>query len=494
MDDNPLLVQNRLSKRNAFPGESLPPTLETPPASRSSSSTSFFSLHNLLHYLQISIYHIYVFFSTKIRSNLPQQPRATTPPLDQSSDIDIMALDLDDEESVQIISVHKITNDYHLLRQPKNNSMIASDISQISSDNNSVNVLQKYSESRFNRNGVSEDPRNLQYGTSLSLSNNYLKSSSYQKEYTPEPNFEGVKRERIKLSDYSQFIKQEPQISEYKKSILNYYIPSSPVSITNYSIVDKLIPHYYVDKISAEYDRKRIDNQKIIEKSRLDSLSKITPLGPQELQKVQAVWQSSRTDTFATNYQIELYFHDLKTLRDGKWLNDNIIDYYLNLIMESQNQKVFGWTTHFYTTLETKGYSGVARWAKRKKINLFEKKKILVPINILNTHWALAVIDNVDKSIRYYDSLSSSGNENAMLNLKDYMKQEASRLNVPVIDYELYPHMETPQQANGYDCGVFTCTAAKYIALSKSLTYSQKDMKVIRRRMTYEIISSRLLD
>lgn len=102
-------------------------------------------------------------------------------------------------------------------------------------------------------------------------------------------------------------------------------------------------------------------------------------------------------------YNIDISFADLQTLRDGRWLNDNIIDFYLNLVMK-RNSKVFIWTTHFYSTLASRGYSGVARWAKRKKIDLFTMDKVIVPVNISNTHWALAVIDNLQKTITYYDS------------------------------------------------------------------------------------------
>ena len=71
------------------------------------------------------------------------------------------------------------------------------------------------------------------------------------------------------------------------------------------------------------------------------------------------------------------------------------------------NPNVFGWTTHFYTTLVQRGYQGVARWAKRKN-QCFHHGKILTPINIGNMHWALAVIDNIKKTITYYDSLGDT--------------------------------------------------------------------------------------
>ena len=46
-------------------------------------------------------------------------------------------------------------------------------------------------------------------------------------------------------------------------------------------------------------------------------------------------------------------------------------------------------------------------------------------------HWALAVIDNIKKTITYYDSLGgthNSGNPQAVQTLAHYMKEEAKRL------------------------------------------------------------------
>ncbi|KAK6458940.1 uncharacterized protein RJT20DRAFT_124058 [Scheffersomyces xylosifermentans] len=502
MDDNPLLVRNRFHR--TAENESLindNNDNKRPTITESSQSDAPVSLlSEFLNYFKIHLYQLYLIIASSI-----SRLRAHTPQIDnndfrsESADHHSESdAEVDDEASLQILKVRKITNDYHLIQ----NNNINNSVLILQEDHEpSSNVLQQLAQSRFKKQDSTN--RSQQYGTSLSLSNNFLKTSAYQKDYTPEPNNRLLRHERSLLDDFSfastkhngtSRWRPQNRLSDYNRHILNYYIPSKPMSMTDYSIVDSLIPNYFVERESNEYDKQRKAKLHSLEKSRLDTLSKITPLSNDQLQKVQTIWQSNRSDVFDTNYQIELYFNDLKTLRDGKWLNDNIIDYYLNLIMDSKDQKVFGWTTHFYTNLESKGYQGVARWAKRKKLNLFEKNLVLVPINILNTHWALAVIDNIDKTIKYYDSLSSSGNQQAVSNLKEYMDQEAKRLNVPSIDYELFPHMETPQQSNGFDCGVFACTAAKYISNSKPMSYSQKDMKVIRRRMTYEIISKHLMD
>lgn len=50
-----------------------------------------------------------------------------------------------------------------------------------------------------------------------------------------------------------------------------------------------------------------------------------------------------------------------------------------------------------------------------------------------------------------------------------------------------------PQQTNGYDCGVFMCQYALYLALGKPFDFTQRDMSTIRRRMALEISQGKLM-
>lgn len=75
------------------------------------------------------------------------------------------------------------------------------------------------------------------------------------------------------------------------------------------------------------------------------------------------------------------------------------------------------------------------------------------------------------------------------------MIEEGKKHNVKVDynQYDIIPLMDSPQQQNGYDCGVFTCTAAYYVSKAIPLAFSQKDMKALRRKMAFEILSKELL-
>lgn len=281
---------------------------------------------------------------------------------------------------------------------------------------------------------------------------------------------------------------------EYDKVVSRFYTPFKPVPRKEFSLTDAIMASIPSASLSSFLRRERECIQDLILNERKAKLSKITPLSEQQLQVVQLYWQSRQPNTqIVSGYSIDITARDLGTLCDGRWLNDNVIDFYLNMVSERHLQ-VYCWTTHFFTTLKEKGYQGVARWAKRRKVNVTEKDLVIVPINIMSTHWAMSVIDNKASTISYYDSLASNGNLNAVQLLQQYMIKESERLNVPAKQFTLNPNMKTPQQLNGFDCGVFSCTVAKFVSENVPLSFSQNDMKTLRRRMAYEIIQKNLLE
>lgn len=285
-----------------------------------------------------------------------------------------------------------------------------------------------------------------------------------------------------------------PPSDEYDREISKFYLPFKAVPRQNYTITDAILSTIPSTSLTNFLKKERQRIQDLILKERQATRAAVPPLSSAQLDVVNKYWRSRQDSVNVVSaFSIDITVRDLFTLADGRWLNDNIIDFYLTLVSQ-KSDNVYCWTTHFFTTLKSKGYAGVARWAKRRKVNVTEKKLVIVPINIMSTHWAVAVVDNVAKVIKYHDSLSSSGNLSAVQLLAHYMEKECERLQVPAVEYDLLPNVKTPQQQNGYDCGVFTCTVSKHVAHGLPLSFGQNDMKNIRRRMAYEIIQTSLLD
>ncbi|CAN6675037.1 hypothetical protein TRVA0_080S00320 [Trichomonascus vanleenenianus] len=223
----------------------------------------------------------------------------------------------------------------------------------------------------------------------------------------------------------------------------------------------------------------------------------VLPLSGDKIKEVNRVWSMSySTEAAVTAYRISVTFSDLSTLKPGQWLNDNIIDYYLAMVTERSQGKSFAFSTHFYTTLQTRGYDAVAKWAKRKKIDVTQLDYLFVPINRNNTHWCLAVVNNVEKKIQFFDSMGGYGMP-ALELLREYMIAEASRLHADrhgefeqlyTTQYQLCDKLACPQQHNGSDCGVFTTKMVEVMSRNVDFAFSQKDMPTLRQRMVYEIV------
>lgn len=217
------------------------------------------------------------------------------------------------------------------------------------------------------------------------------------------------------------------------------------------------------------------------------------------LQEVsQALSQKDPNLVLSSAFKLRITQRDLATLRDGSWLNDEVINFYLNLVMSRSEQgggrKVYAFSTFFFPKLRGGGHTAVRRWTKA--VDLFLCDIILVPLH-LGVHWSLAVIDLKAKSVKYYDSMGQRHDDICsllLLYLKDEYKAKKSKdLDVSKWIVSSLKSNEIPQQNNGSDCGVFACKYADYIARGQPLTFKQSHMSYFRSRMIWEILNQRLL-
>ncbi|KAJ1921196.1 SUMO1 sentrin specific peptidase 1 [Mycoemilia scoparia] len=197
-------------------------------------------------------------------------------------------------------------------------------------------------------------------------------------------------------------------------------------------------------------------------------------------------------------FNIQVTGDDLSTLENGNWLNDEVINFYMQLIVERSKDSskelpsIHAFNTFFYTKLSKEGYSRVRRWTR--KVSIFEKDIIIVPVH-LGVHWCLAAIWPKEKKINYYDSMGGT-NTHCLEILLDYLGNETKDKLKKPFDADHWVTScpkDIPMQANGYDCGVFSCTFAEYLTRRLEFTFSQKNMIYIRKKMMLEIIKQSLL-
>lgn len=188
---------------------------------------------------------------------------------------------------------------------------------------------------------------------------------------------------------------------------------------------------------------------------------------------------------------------DINTLRDNTWINDQIINFYLNLIAERSKEanhlpKVYVMNTFFVPRLQDKGYNAVSRWTR--KVDIFAFDIILIPIHINQNHWCIATVDLGNKTIKYYDSLGGT-NDQVIRILSEYLEKESLDKRNQIFDITPFTRVnikDAPKQDNRSDCGIFSCKIAEYITKNAELNFTQKDIPQFRQKMILEILNGKL--
>ncbi|CAI6373185.1 unnamed protein product [Macrosiphum euphorbiae] len=190
-----------------------------------------------------------------------------------------------------------------------------------------------------------------------------------------------------------------------------------------------------------------------------------------------------------------LHMRDLITLLTPKsWLNDVIILNYLSLLVNNCEETLII-TTDTWVDFGRRKESTVMKWTKSN--NLYNFKRIVIPINPNKNHWALFVVDIWEGIVHSFDSFNKTHmreyyivTEFLSLAYNYSVKKPGEERTMPIWKYQIE---NSPQQKNTYDCGVFTCTNARYFLLGKKLEFTQPDCQLLRKRIAYELVHSELI-
>uniref|UniRef100_A0AC34GPW7 Ubiquitin-like protease family profile domain-containing protein n=1 Tax=Panagrolaimus sp. ES5 TaxID=591445 RepID=A0AC34GPW7_9BILA len=132
-------------------------------------------------------------------------------------------------------------------------------------------------------------------------------------------------------------------------------------------------------------------------------------LPPEAIQLVERAWQrhANEDEIFVDTPAVKITRKDLKTLCGLDWLNDEVINFYLDLVVQRSKDdtslpKVYAFQTFFYSNLSQKGYGAVKRWTR--KVDVFSYDIWIVPVHLTH-HWCMAIVDLQNQKIEYYDSM-----------------------------------------------------------------------------------------
>ncbi|KAJ0802359.1 putative Ulp1 peptidase [Helianthus annuus] len=219
-----------------------------------------------------------------------------------------------------------------------------------------------------------------------------------------------------------------------------------------------------------------------------------------------ALSYSNRNKVLVTheNSNITITGEVMQCLRPYAWLNDEVINVYLELLKERENRepkkflKCHFFNTFFYKKLVSGrsgyDYNSVRRWTTQKKLGygLLECDKIFVPIH-KEIHWCLAVINKKEEKFQYLDSLGGADTK-VLRMLAQYITDEVkdkTGKNIDVTSWEQEFVTDLPNQENGYDCGMFMIKYADFYSRDIGLCFNQEHMPYFRLRTAKEILKLR---
>lgn len=237
------------------------------------------------------------------------------------------------------------------------------------------------------------------------------------------------------------------------------------------------------------------------------------PIADEGMREAERLMGLPRLQVVTSKYNVDILGKDLATLADGEWLNDEVINFHIKMMHDRcvrtrENDmaparaklRCLFFNSFFYTKLLADGkykYKGVSRWSKRQKMIVHEDTldKVILPINVNQTHWCLAVVNFRLRRFEYYDSLGGR-NTACLAHLRQYIVDEAKKYrgeDIDVSDWVDYFPQNIPRQRNGCDCGVFTTKFADYVSQDLDFDFSQADMPYFRRRMVVDIMRGSLI-
>jgi len=227
-----------------------------------------------------------------------------------------------------------------------------------------------------------------------------------------------------------------------------------------------------------------------------------------------------------------VYYKSMWTLREGKWLDDEVINFYLQLLKEKA-ESMYNTMHIFSTYLRTKlldrnnkkklplmrlNYLQVKKWTNKLQIPLWRHRLILAPRHLKTGHWALTAVvtpplqtrgkmDDPKGAVLWHtiyglDSLCKYDVcEPHVRRMEQYMAAEyrnkCKKYGIKVPEYRFVRDKSTaPQQHNCNDCGVYVCMMAFCLAFQLPLNTLRtlKHSNMFRKHMALSIAQGELHD
>ena len=222
-------------------------------------------------------------------------------------------------------------------------------------------------------------------------------------------------------------------------------------------------------------------------------LARLVRLTAPERQQLVALTSLPATTSVYSSQQVAVSGKDLSTLQPGQWLNNEVINAYMELLQAKYPRCKF-LLTDFSLKLFSPNSARIHKWSKAAKENMVDDfDKVFIPVHTMNgAHWCVVCANFQTETFEYYDSLGGVADSACFHALAQYF-QEESRLYQSQRQYVfnewLKLNVHTPMQKNNVDCGVFMCQYIHFAACDLPRLFTGRHMPQLRKRMMLSIAS-----
>jgi Ulp1 family protease len=177
---------------------------------------------------------------------------------------------------------------------------------------------------------------------------------------------------------------------------------------------------------------------------------------------------------------------DSGDLKQRTWLRDATINFFFLLLRlhgvaalaegGPRESHVWAHNSFFYAKLtgqsgpKVYAYEGVRGWTAARKsklgVDIFAYRRVIMPINRGNKHWAMVMVDMEEKRVYFLDSLRGNGSD-VIRHLIQYLKDEWADKKGGELPWTFTAGVSPdslPRQQNGVDCGAFVCAFGECFA------------------------------
>lgn len=240
------------------------------------------------------------------------------------------------------------------------------------------------------------------------------------------------------------------------------------------------------DKLASQKNVEKVESKVEVEEVLVNS--EVSDNEEEEL--VQMI--TDENEIVSTIQDIPVTQQDLGRLRNNDRLNDNLIQFYLELLIQKTQVSMFAFPTYYYARLETIGFTTEPqRWVLS---DLSRVDKFLLPIyHSREQHWSLVYVETIEKNVYHFDSLFGSSSV-VLNNVKSHFNNLIRPKLENMYEWNSVYYNEVPRQTNGIDCGVFVCLYSRHVILERDFSFSQRDINQWRKIIEHEIVQVNIIE